>query len=290
MQGGETATDSGVREVEHSLTSGAKPAASESGRADSQASKPSPTFTPEELERYARHIVLREIGGTGQRKIKNSSVLVIGAGGLGSPALLYLAAAGVGTIGIMDDDEVSLSNLQRQIVHANARYGDAKTESARRQLGALNANVNVALHAFRLTRENSADVARVYDAVLEGSDNFETRYAANAACVELGIPMIYGAISQWEGQVSVFHPRAGTPCYACVFPEAPAPGLAPTCAEAGVVGPLPGVVGSIMAVETVKLLAGAGRPMAGSMLVFDGLWGETRTIRLSRRENCPVCG
>ena len=265
------------------------PTASLPGLGQSTA-RPASPFQSVELTRYARHIVLREIGGAGQQKLKNARVLVVGAGGLGSPSLLYLAGAGIGRIGVADDDIVSVSNLQRQIIHAGAQPGESKVVSACRMLSALNPHVETVPHGFRITSENSKKIAIEYDIVLDGSDSFETRRVVNAACVELGKPLVYGAISQWEGQVSVFHPYSGAPCYACIFPEEPAPGLAPSCAEAGVVGPLPGVIGSIMALETVKLVAGAGRAISGSMLVLDGLWGETRTISLSRRANCPICG
>lgn len=265
------------------------PAASLPGSGQSAARSAAP-FQSVELTRYARHIVLREIGGAGQQKLKNAKVLIVGAGGLGSPSLLYLAGAGIGRIGVADDDIVSVSNLQRQIIHAGAEPGESKVASACRMLAALNPYVETVPHGIRITSENSKKIAAEYDIVLDGSDSFETRQVINAACVELGKPLVYGAISQWEGQVSVFHPCGGAPCYACIFPEEPAPGLVPSCAEAGVVGPLPGVIGSIMALETVKLIAGAGRAISGSMLVFDGLWGETRTISLSRRADCFVCG
>lgn len=243
-----------------------------------------------ELERYARHIMLREIGGTGQKRLKAARVLVIGAGGLGSPALLYLASAGVGTIGVIDDDVVDVSNMQRQIVHADARTGMPKVFSAETAMKALNPFVEVRPYHHRLTEAIAEELFADYDLVLDGTDSLATRRVANAAAVKLGKPLLSAAITQWEGQISLYHPAAGGPCYACVFPEDPAPGLVPTCAEAGVAGPLPGVVGSMLAVEAVKWIVGAGEPLAGRMLIYDALFGETRTIGLKRRAGCPVCG
>ncbi|SMX38946.1 HesA/MoeB/ThiF family protein [Maliponia aquimaris] len=256
-----------------------------------EAPKPVPgKFREGELERYARHIVLRELGGPGQKRLKLAKVLVVGAGGLGSPALLYLAAAGVGTVGVIDDDEVDSGNLQRQVIHTDARIGMAKVFSAQAAMEALNPYLEVRPYKRRLTAEIVDELLAEYDVVLDGTDNFDTRYLVNRACVAAGKPLISGALSQWEGQVSVFDPATEGPCYQCVFPEAPAAGLAPSCAEAGVLGPLPGVVGSMMAVECVKLIAGAGAVLRGEMLIYDALWGETRKIRLKRREDCPVCG
>ncbi|THD76360.1 molybdopterin-synthase adenylyltransferase MoeB [Thalassobius vesicularis] len=248
------------------------------------------TFTETELNRYARHIVLREIGGKGQKRLKNARVLVIGAGGLGSPALLYLAAAGVGTIGVIDDDEVDNSNLQRQVIHSDAAIGMPKVFSAQKAMEAQNPFVTVRPYKRRLAAEDAEALFAEYDLVLDGTDNFTTRYLANAAAVKRGIPLISGALAQWEGQISVFDPAKGGPCYQCVFPQAPAAGLAPSCAEAGVIGPLPGVIGAMMAVEAVKLIAGAGAPLRGEMLIYDALWGETRKITLKKRADCPVCG
>ncbi|MFD0980215.1 HesA/MoeB/ThiF family protein [Tropicimonas aquimaris] len=248
------------------------------------------TFQTDELDRYARHIMLREIGGPGQKKLREARVLVIGAGGLGSPALLYLAAAGVGTIGVIDDDEVDVSNLQRQIAHRDEDLGTPKVLSAARAMSARNPFTTIKPYHRRLTEEIAADLFAEYDLVLDGTDNFDTRYLANRTAAAAGIPLISGALSQWEGQISVFDPARGTPCYQCIFPEAPAPGLAPTCAEAGVLGPLPGVVGAMMAAEAVKLLSGAGEPLRGRMLIYDALYGETRQISLKPRADCPVCG
>ncbi|MCR8550765.1 molybdopterin-synthase adenylyltransferase MoeB [Salipiger sp. P9] len=247
-------------------------------------------FSGAELERYARHIVLRELGGPGQKALKEARVLVIGAGGLGAPALQYLAAAGVGTIGVIDDDVVENANLQRQVIHTDARIGMPKVFSAQAAMEAQNPYVTVRPYHRRLEAEGAEALFADYDLILDGTDNFETRYLANRAAVAAGKPLVSGALSQWEGQLSVFDPAKGTPCYQCLFPEAPAPGLAPSCAEAGVLGPLPGVVGAMMAVEAVKLVTGAGQPLLGEMLIYDALWGETRKIALKRRAGCPVCG
>jgi len=249
-----------------------------------------PTFSEPELERYARHIVLREIGGPGQKRLKNAKVLVIGAGGLGSPVLLYLAAAGVGTIGVVDDDHVSNSNLQRQIIHTHDRIGSDKVASAAVSMTALNPYVTVQPYRERLTAERANEIFKVYDLILDGSDNFDTRYMVNAAAVAAGKPLVSAAITQWEGQISLYHPAGGGPCYECIFPERPSPGLAPSCAEAGVIAPLPGVIGSMMALEAVKYLTGAGATLQGDLLIYDGLWGETRKMKLARRADCAQCG
>jgi molybdopterin/thiamine biosynthesis adenylyltransferase len=252
--------------------------------------KPKPTFSETELNRYARHIVMREVGGTGQKRLKNAKVLVIGAGGLGSPALMYLAAAGVGTIGVIDDDVVDNSNLQRQVIHRDADIGTPKVFSAERAMRAQNPFVTVRPYQRRLDADTAADLIADYDIVLDGTDNFDTRYLANRICVAQGKPLISGALSQWEGQISVFHPKKGGPCYQCIFPEAPAEGLAPSCAEAGVISPLPGVIGTMMAVEAMKLITGAGAVLRGEMMIYDALWGETRKFTLKQRDDCPVCG
>ncbi|MCB1339409.1 MAG: molybdopterin-synthase adenylyltransferase MoeB, partial [Maritimibacter sp.] len=232
----------------------------------------------------------REIGGPGQKALKNARVLVVGAGGLGSPALLYLAAAGVGTIGVIDDDVVANSNLQRQVIHRDGDIGTPKVFSAEAAMVAQNPHITVRPYNRRLDAEIAAELFADYDLIVEGSDNFATRYLVNRVAAELGKPVVGGAISQWEGQVSVWDPGAGAPCYQCVFPEAPAAGLAPSCAEAGVVGPLPGVIGTMMATEAIKIIAGAGEALRGRMLLWDGLYGEPRVIRTKRREDCPVCG
>jgi sulfur-carrier protein adenylyltransferase/sulfurtransferase len=247
-------------------------------------------FSDGELERYARHIVMREIGGAGQQHLKKARVLVIGAGGLGSPALLYLAAAGVGTVGVIDDDTVSLSNMQRQILHAMDRIGMAKVFSAQQGLAAINPHVNVLPYNRRLDADNAKALFEDFDLVLDGSDNFATRHLVNETCVALDMPLISAAITQWEGQISLYHPAGGAPCYACIFPEIPAEGLAPSCAEAGVMGALPGVVGSMMAVEAIKHITGAGPTLNGELLIYDALYGESRKMRMERRANCKICG
>ncbi|WP_170772454.1 HesA/MoeB/ThiF family protein [Ruegeria lacuscaerulensis] len=258
--------------------------------ATKESAMPSDQFSETELERYARHIVLRELGGPGQKKMKQARVLVIGAGGLGAPALQYLAAAGVGTIGVIDDDEVENANLQRQVIHRDADIGMPKVFSAQQAMQAQNPNVIVLPYHRRLTDEIAQDLFADFDLILDGTDNFDTRYLANRTAVALGKPLISGALSQWEGQLSVFDPAHDAPCYQCIFPEAPAPGLAPSCAEAGVIGPLPGVVGSMMAVEAIKVITGAGQALRGEMLIYDALYGESRKITLSRRADCPICG
>lgn len=247
-------------------------------------------FTDTEFDRYARHIVLREIGGPGQVALKDAKVLVIGAGGLGSPVLLYLAAAGVGTIGVIDDDVVDNSNLQRQVIHRDADIGTPKVFSAEAAMRAQNPAINVRPYNKRLTDEIAEELMADYDLVLEGSDNFATRYLVNRIATKLGIPMIGGALSQWEGQVSTFDPAKGAPCYQCIFPEAPAPGLAPSCSEAGVLGPLPGIIGSLMATEAVKEITGAGQGLCGRMLIYDAMYAETRVIRSAKRDGCECCG
>ncbi len=256
---------------------------------EAAAAPKAPPVTSGEVERYARHILLREIGGPGQAALKRARVLVIGAGGLGSPVLQYLAAAGVGTIGVIDDDTVEVSNLQRQVIHTDVRLGMPKVFSAEAAMVAQNPHVTVRPYRRRLTPDIAADLFADYDLILDGSDNFDTRYLVNATAAQLGKPLIAAAITQWEGQLALWHPAGGGPCYACVFPERPAPGLVPTCAEAGVAGPLPGVLGTMMALEAVKLICDVGEPFRGRMLLFDGLWGETRTIRMAPRPDCPVC-
>ena len=247
-------------------------------------------FAEAELDRYARHIILREVGGAGQKRLKAARVLVIGAGGLGSPVILYLAAAGVGTIGVVDDDVVENSNLQRQIIHTDDRLGMAKVASAALAARALNPFVTVVPHRLRLDEGSARDLIGGHDLVLDGTDNFDTRYLVNRVCVALGKPLISAAITQWEGQIGLYDPAQGGPCYECVFPVRPAPGMAPACAEAGVIAPLPGVVGSIMALEAVKRLTGAGEGLQGRVMLFDGLHGESRVISAKRRADCPACG
>lgn len=246
--------------------------------------------TSSELERNARHIVLREIGGPGQKRLKNAKVLVIGAGGLGAPVLQYLAASGVGTIGVIDDDVVENSNLQRQVIHTDERIGMPKVFSAEQAMRAQNPFVDVRPYHRRLTPEIARDLFEDYDLILDGTDDTDTRYLVNETAVALGIPLISGAISQWEGQVSLFDPSRGGPCYACLFPEPAAAGLAPSCAEGGVLAPLPGVIGAMMAVEAIKFIAGAGETLMGRLLIYDALYTDTRIIAANRRHGCNICG
>lgn len=247
-------------------------------------------FSPGELDRYARHIVLREIGGMGQRRMKEAKVLVVGAGGLGSPALLYLTAAGIGTIGIVDDDVVSNSNLQRQVIHSDARIGMPKVFSAQAAMKALNPYVEVRAYNRRLTAKDATALFADYDLILDGTDNFDTRYLVNEAAVAARKPLISAAITQWEGQIGLYDPAHDGPCYACVFPERPAPGLAPSCAEAGVMGALPGVVGSMMAVEAIKAVTGAGETLKGRLMIYDALYADARQFTVKRDPGCKVCG
>lgn len=247
-------------------------------------------FREAELDRYARHILLREIGGPGQQRLKAAKVLVVGAGGLGSPALMYLAAAGVGTIGVIDADVVEGSNLQRQIIHADARIGLPKVQSAEIAMRALNPFITVQPYQRRLDEETAAALIAGHDLVLDGTDNFDTRYLVNRVCAMLGKPLISAAITQWEGQISLYDPAQGGPCYECVFPERPLPGMVPTCAEAGVAAPLPGVVGSLMASEAVKHITGAGETLRGRLMIFDALYAEARVIGIKKRTDCPICG
>ena len=248
-----------------------------------------PLFSESELNRYARHIVMREMGGAGQKALKQAKILVVGAGGLGSPILQYLAAAGVGTIGVIDDDMVDIANLQRQVIHRDNDIGAAKVFSAQAAMIAQNSFVDVRPYQRRLTDDIAAELIAEYDLVLDGCDNFETRYLVNKVCVERQTPLISGALTQWEGQLSVFDPAKGAPCYQCIFPQAPAPELAPSCSEAGVIGPLPGVVGSMMAIEAIKVITGAGASLRGEMVIYDGLYGENRKITLEPRADCPIC-
>jgi molybdopterin/thiamine biosynthesis adenylyltransferase len=247
-------------------------------------------FSDVELERYARHIVLREVGGPGQKALKQARVLVVGAGGLGAPVMTYLAAAGVGTIGVIDDDIVELSNLQRQVIHRDRDIGMPKVHSAAAAIKALNPHVDMRPYQRRLTGDIAADLFADYDIVIDGTDNFETRHLVNVAAVAAGTALISGALTQWEGQLSVFDPANGAPCYACVFPNIPAKGLAPSCAEAGVMGALPGVIGAMMAGEAIKLITGAGEPLRGTLLIYDALYSDARRIQIKRRPDCEVCG
>lgn len=248
-------------------------------------------LTPEQATRYSRHLRIPEIGVKGQQKLLDAKVLLIGAGGLGSPAGLYLAAAGVGTIGIVDDDVVDASNLQRQVLHGTDDIGRPKVESAREAIEALNPDVKVITHALRLSKENVLDVFRDYDLIVDGSDNFATRYFVNDACVLLGKPQVHGSIFRFDGQVTTFDPRQEeSPCYRCLYAEPPPPELAPNCAEAGVLGVLPGTVGMIQATEAVKLILGLGEPLVGRLLMYDALGMSFRTLKLKRDPACPMCG
>jgi adenylyltransferase/sulfurtransferase len=246
-------------------------------------------FSRGELHRYARHIALPEVGLEGQWRLKQSRVVCVGAGGLGSPLALYLAAAGVGTIGIVDFDEVDTSNLQRQILHGTSDVGRHKLDSATDRLRDVNPHVEVVGHSERLSSENALEILKGYDVVIDGTDNFPTRYLVNDACVLLGTPNVYGSVFRWEGQVSVFATEGG-PCYRCLFREPPTPGLVPNCAEGGVLGVLPGIIGSLQALETIKLLLGRGDSLAGRLLIFDALEMAWREIALRRNPDCPVCG
>lgn len=245
-------------------------------------------FTQEQAIRYSRHFLLPEVGEKGQAKLLDAKVLLIGAGGLGSPTALYLAAAGVGTLGLVDHDVVDLSNLQRQILHTNDRVGMPKVESAEKTLKALNPDVKVIGFQERLSRENVERIFEDFDIIVNGCDNFPTRYLVNDACVFMKKPLVDGSIFQFEGQATVFIPGEG-PCYRCLFPEPPPPGMAPSCAEAGVLGVLPGFVGCVQALETIKLILGVGRPLVGRMVHFDTLSMETRTLKLRRDPDCVVC-
>lgn len=243
------------------------------------------SFTDDERERYARHILLKEIGGPGQQRLKAVTVAIAGAGGLGAPASLYLAAAGVGRLRLIDDDTVSLDNLQRQIIFRGTDVGASKVERAQAALAALNDNVAVEIENQHLTTANAAYLLRGADLVLDGTDDFKTRFAVNAAARKLGMPLVSGAVGRWDGQVSVF--AQGGPCYRCFVPEAPPD--AETCARVGVVGALTGVIGSMMALEAIKLITQSGEALLGRVLLFDGLGGEARTIALKRDPACPVC-
>src|SRR5438094_208819 len=246
-------------------------------------------LTQSERSRYARHLILPQIGEEGQEKLKRSSVLIIGAGGLGSPAAIYLAAAGVGRIGLVDFDQVDATNLHRQILYGTSDVGTAKLEAARARLHDLNPEIRIETHDAMLSSSNALDILRPYDVIVDGTDNFPTRYLVNDACVLLRKPNVYGSIFRFEGQASVFDSRNG-PCYRCLYPEPPRPNLVPSCAEGGVLGVLPGVIGTIQATETIKLITGVGEPLIGRLLLFDALRMEFRHLRLRKDPNCAVCG
>ena len=251
-------------------------------------------FSKIQLDRYARHIILPGVGAEGQQRLLEASVLVIGAGGLGSPLLLYLAAAGVGKLGIIDHDVVELSNLQRQILHDNDHLGEAKTQSAARRLQQLNPDVQVACYSEALNRDNARAIMRNYQLIIDGSDNFPTRYLANDAAVLEHKPLLYGAMAQFEGQLSLFHAPTAEgvlgPCYRCLYPEPPPAGSVPSCAEAGVFGALPGVIGSMMALEAIKFLLGLGQSLAGKLVHYDALYSESREVSIVRNAACVLCG
>lgn len=248
-------------------------------------------FTDQQLERYARHIILPELGGKGQEKLLKSSVLVVGAGGLGSPLLMYLGAAGIGRIGVVDDDAVDLSNLQRQVIHATARIGRPKVESAAEAITAINPDVRVETHAMRLGPGNVTELIAGYDIVADGSDNFATRFLLNDACFLARKPLVSAALLRFEGQVATFRAfEADKPCYRCIFPAPPPEGLIPTCAEGGVLGAVAGVVGCLQATEVIKELLGIGESLAGSLVVMDALGATFRRIRVRRDPACPLCG
>jgi adenylyltransferase/sulfurtransferase len=247
-------------------------------------------LSPDEIRRYSRHLILPEVGLAGQKKICSTTVLCIGAGGLGSPIAMYLAAAGIGKLGILDFDTVDFSNLQRQIIHGTDDVGRPKAESARDTIQSINPNTDVVLHNTRITSDNALDLIAQYDIVVDGTDNFPTRYLTNDACVLLKKPNVYGSIFRFEGQASVFAPHLGGPCYRCLYPEPPPPGMVPSCAEGGVLGVLPGIVGCIQATEILKLALGKGSSLIGRLLLFNALDMKFREVKLRRDPQCPLCG
>jgi len=250
----------------------------------------SPAFSEDQVLRYSRHIILPKIGAVGQRKLLDAKVLCVGAGGLGSPAAMYLAAAGVGTLGIVDFDRVDVTNLQRQLLHDTSDVGRPKVDSAADRINGINPEVHVVKHNVVLSSDNAFDVLGQYDIVVDGSDNFPVRYLVNDATQMLGKPLVYGSIFQFDGQASVFLPGQETPCYRCLFPEPPPPGTVPSCAEGGVFGVLPGIIGSIQAVEAIKLITQIGEPLVGRLLLFDALEMDFTTVKLRWDPDCPVCG
>ena len=247
-------------------------------------------LSPAELQRYSRHVMMPEVTPDGQRRLKAARVLCIGAGGLGSPAAVYLAAAGIGTIGIVDFDDVDLSNLQRQILHGTKDIGRDKLESARDRLHDINPEIDVQLHKCRFSSENAPQLVSRYDVIVDGSDNFPTRYLSNDVCVLARKPNVYGSVFRFEGQTTVFAPHLGGPCYRCLFPEPPPPGSVPNCAQAGVLGVLPGIIGMLQAIEAIKMIVGVGESLVGRLLHFDALKARFRELNLRRDPECPVCG
>lgn len=246
------------------------------------------TFTPEQVQRYSRHIIMPQIGSKGQRKLLESSALLIGAGGLGSPTAMYLAAAGVGKLGIVDFDVVDITNLQRQLLHRTENIGESKTLSAERTIKSINPDVEVVRHEVHLSSENIMDLIKDYDIVIDGSDNFPTRYLVNDAAVLSGKPCVHGSIFLFEGQATTFLPGRG--CYRCLYPAPPPPGMVPSCSEAGVLGVLPGIIGSIQAIEAIKVFLGLGDPLVNRLLMFDALEMNFRTVKIRRDPECPICG
>ncbi len=257
--------------------------------AQAEGEKTVKNFTSDQLKRYSRHFILPEIGEEGQRKLLDSKVLLIGTGGLGSPLGLYLSAAGVGTLGLVDFDVVDLSNLQRQIIHTNDEIGKPKIDSAEKRIKQMNPDTHVVKYQTRLTSQNALDIMRDYDVIIDGTDNFPTRYLTNDACVFLGKPNIYGSIYRFDGLATVFSAKEG-PCYRCLYPEPPPPGMVPSCAEGGVLGILPGVIGLIQATEAIKLIVGIGRTLVGRLMVYDALQMTFRELKLKKDPECPVCG
>ena len=249
-----------------------------------------PELNKEEIARYSRHLIMPEVGMDGQRKLKAASILLVGTGGLGSPLGLYLAAAGIGRLGLVDFDVVDFSNLQRQIMHGTKDVGRPKIQSAKDRLTDVNPHVQLDTYETALRAENALDIIRGYDVIIDGTDNFQTRYLVNDASVLLGKPNIYGSIFRFDGQASVFYPKAGGPCYRCLYPEPPPPGLVPSCAEGGVLGILPGIIGVIQATEAIKLIIGQGEPLIGRLLLFDALKMKFRELKLRRNPECPLCG
>ena len=268
---------------------GTTPGGGPAARGGQRASHELPSLSNDEIHRYSRHLILPGVGLEGQRKLKAARVLLVGAGGLGSPAALYLAAAGVGHLGLVDFDTVDVTNLQRQLLHGTSDVGRLKLDSARDRLHDVNPHVELTTYDTALTSANALDIIRGYDLVLDGTDNFATRYLVNDACVLLGVPNVYGSIFRFEGQASVFATADG-PCYRCLFPEPPPPGLVPSCAEGGVLGVLPGLVGTIQATEAIKLICGAGDPLVGRLLLIDALNAGFRTVKLRKNPWCPACG
>ncbi len=272
-----------------SVAGGSPAAETEAPRTGLHPERALPELTNEEIKRYSRHLIMPEVGVEAQKKLKASKVLCIGAGGLGSPAAMYLAAAGVGTLGIVDFDTVDFSNLQRQILHGTPDVGRSKLASARDRLNAINPNVKIETYETALTSANALELFAPYDVILDGTDNFPTRYLVNDACVLLGKPNAYGSIFRFEGQASVFATKDG-PCYRCLYPEPPPPGLVPSCAEGGVLGVLPGIIGVIQATETIKLIIGVGEPLVGRFMIYDALKMKFRELKLRKDPDCPVCG